>query len=459
METSTEGAPGGAPPWRPVSAGPRARPDGRPVTLRRVVLQVIAAGVVVLALVAIGGAVASRRAAERESVNDALKITDLLADSVVQPALEDELLTGSPEALDRLDTLVRERVLDESIVRVKIWAPDGTIVYSDEPRLIGSKFPLDLDERAVFTDPTTEAEVSDLRRPENRYERSQGKLLEVYRPVWTPQAQPLLFETYSRYSAVTARTSQLWRGFAGITVSSLLVLLVLLLPLGWALLGRLRQSQAEQVTLLRRAVEASDNERQRIAATLHDGAVQELAGSSFAVAAAAERADALGEQQLAERLRAAAGTVRASIGGLRSLLVDIYPPSLRNAGLAAALTDLAGTLRSRGIEVRLSVPELELDPDAEAMVFRIAQECVRNIARHASARTVDFTLARDGDGVRLEIGDDGVGFDLDDALESTEDGHFGLRLMSDLAVQTGAVLSVATAPGAGTRWRLEVPDR
>ena len=94
-----------------------------------------------------------------------------------------------------------------SLVRVKIWSADGRILYSDESRLIGDRFALDAEELEVFERPATRSEVSDLSAPENRFERAAGrKLLEVYRPVWTPDRRPLLFETYSAYDAVTART-------------------------------------------------------------------------------------------------------------------------------------------------------------------------------------------------------------------------------------------------------------
>ena len=127
--------------------------------------------------------------------------------------------------------------------------------------------------------------------------------------------------------------------------------MVLLLPILWRLLDRLKRAQAQREALLQRAVDASTEERRRIAGALHDGVVQDLAATSFAVAGAAERAVALGQPRLAGELHTAAGTVRTSIGGLRSLLVDIYPPSLATAGLAAALTDLASSLRSRGMGV------------------------------------------------------------------------------------------------------------
>jgi signal transduction histidine kinase len=381
---------------------------------------------------------------------------------MVQPALEDGLLTGSPTALDRLDTAVRASVLGPRVVRVKVWTPEGTIIYSDEPRIVGETFALGEEERSVLVAPTTHAEVSDLTRPENRYETGGGKLLEVYRPVWTPSGQPLLFETYMPYDSVTARTGELWRGFAGITLASLLLLIALLLPILWRLLDRVNSAQEQRVALLEHAVDASSDERQRIAATLHDGVVQELAAASFAVSGAAERAATDGRRDLADVLTGAATAVRGTIGGLRSLLVDIYPPSLRTAGLVAALTDLAGTVRTRGIDVRLVLPpdgQTGLDEEQERLVFRVAQESLRNTARHAAASHVEIRLVVAGDGVTFSVCDNGVGFDVEAALNSPPEGHLGLRVMRDLTAQSGALLEVSSAPGAGACWRLTVPRR
>jgi signal transduction histidine kinase len=279
--------------------------------------------------------------------------------------------------------------------------------------------------------------------------------------VRTPGGQQLILETYTQYSAVEARTTQLWRGFASLMVSTLVLLVVLLLPLLWAMLHRLRRGQLHRESLLQHAVDASAQERQRIAGTLHDGVVQELAAVSFAVTAAAEEAGDEGRSQQSQRLRTAATTVRSIIGGLRSLLVDIYPPSLAAAGLVVALTDLASTLRSRNIDVRLDLPPADqptgLDAAGEHLVFGVAQECLRNAARHAAARTVELRLSSGQGLVVLDIADDGKGFDMAATLRRSKRGHFGLRLLPDLATQGGATLRLATAPGAGTRWRLEIP--
>jgi signal transduction histidine kinase len=427
--------------------------------MSRIYAQLIAAAAVVLIAVAVAGSYASRNVAEREAVNDAAQTTDLLAESVVQPVLLDSLLTGDPKALAVLDETVRTRVLNGNVVRVKVWKPDGTILYSDEPRVIGSTFELGDDEREALSTATTHAEVSDLTKPENRFESSDGRLLEVYRPVWTPNGAPLLFETYLPYDTVTARTSALWRGFAGITLTSLLLLLAFMLPIIWRLLDRVRAAQEQRVALLEHAVDASSDERRRIAATLHDGVVQELAAASFAVSGAAERAESDGHPETADVVRQSGAAVRGTIGSLRTLLVDIYPPNLSSAGLVAALTDLASTARTRDIDVRLetTMGATGLGEEGERLVYRVAQESLRNAIRHSGATRIDIILALVGTDVVLTVADDGRGFDVEETLAAPREGHFGLQVMGDLTARSGANLEVASSPGEGTAWRLTVP--
>jgi signal transduction histidine kinase len=425
---------------------------------RRVFTQVIAAAVVVLSAVAVAGVVGSRRLAEAEAVNDAAKTANLLADSVAQPALRETLLTGDPAAVAAMDQVVREHVLGSTIVRVKIWDPEGRILYSDAADLVGEQFPLGEEERDVLSHPQTRADVSDVTKPENRLERGRGKMLEVYRPIWTPSGKPVLFEIYAPYDDVTDRTGTLWTGFAGVTLTSLLLLVVLLMPVLWRLLHRLKKSQDQREALLQRSVEASTEERRRIAGALHDGVVQDLAGASFAVAGGAERASSLGQPDLANELRTAAGTVRASIGGLRSLLLDIYPPSLASAGLEAALTDLVYTLRSRGTDVILELePHPGLDAAGERLVFRVARECLNNIAQHAGATSVQVRLERVERHAVMEITDNGVGFDAARLLENPKEGHFGLRVLGDMVADAGGELLLSSAPGVGTSWQLRIP--
>jgi signal transduction histidine kinase len=450
-----------------VLARPRAeRPAEEPASLRRVLFPVALAALVVAIIVAIGGSVVSQRIAESEAVHDVAVLTDDLADSVIQPALTNAMPGDPAQARRVLDPLVRPWLQNGSMVRVKVWTPAGMVLYSDEPRLIGDTFALEPGARSALVSPRTDADISDLRLPENRFERGDGKLLEVYRPVWTPDGQPLLFETYFRYDVVSQRSHQLWRAFGGVMLSSLLALIILLSGVGWLSLVRSRRARAQRERMMERALAASDEERRRIAATLHDGVVQQLVAASFIAAGQAQHAAADGDDGRAESLQSVAATVRDSVAGLRSLLVDIYPPSLRSAGLASALHDLASGASGHGAAVVADIDAevAEAAPEKQQeVIFRIAQEALRNALRHAEAGHITLRLAagpdgagRDGAAV-LEVADDGRGFDGrgSDGRGAADEGHFGLRLMTDAATHGGGQLDLLSAPGAGTRIRYQ----
>src|SRR5262249_10620544 len=152
----------------------------------------------------------------------------------------------------------------------------GRIVYSDEPRLVGMRFPLDRDELDAAAQDRPLAEVSDLSKPENRFERGLGdQLLEVYYPVKAPDGTQLLFETYLRLSGLAARGRTVWLAFLPVLLAALIVLWLIQAPLAWSLARRVHNAQRERERLLLRAVDASTAERRRIAADLHDGVVQD----------------------------------------------------------------------------------------------------------------------------------------------------------------------------------------
>jgi signal transduction histidine kinase len=336
-------------------------------------------------------------------------------------------------------------------------------VYSDEPRLIGETFALDEETEEALRDGITRAELSDLGRPENRYERSTGQLLEVYRQILTPGGQPMLLEVYSPYRNAAARQMDIWFTFAPITVAVLLALLVMQIPLAYRMVAQLRAGQRERELLQQRALDTSTEERRRIAGSLHDGIVQDVLASSLLVAGAAEQlrdGSANGSARgIAEVLGQAALALRESVSSLRSLLVQIYPPNLERAGLRRALADLAARLQPRGIDVRIAVPDrLDVPLETASLLFRTAQEALLNVAKHADARTVAVTVSQHPERIVLEVADDGTGFDPRAAARpAPHSGHLGMSLLADLAAAGGARLSVRTAPGAGTTLRLEVP--
>jgi signal transduction histidine kinase len=239
----------------------------------------------------------------------------------------------------------------------------------------------------------------------------------------------------------------------------LLVLYLVQVPLAYSLARRLRARQREGEELLRRAIDASDLERRRIAADLHDGAVQRLAGVSLSLAAAARNLPATEDRERARKAFAdSASDTRETIRELRTLLVDIYPPTLHRSGLRAALNDLVAPLRAAGIGVALDVSdELRLPDDVEALVYRVAQEALRNSRAHGKPSAVRVTVQADAGRAWLEILDDGRGFDPSSLEAGQPNGHFGLRLMRDLADHAHGAVEVRSSPGHGASVRLEVP--
>ncbi len=425
--------------------------------MRRPVAQFALAGLVVLAVFGAAAVLALRSLAHDEALRDARQFAELAGQGIVEPAIEPALLGGDAEAIAGVDRVVNERVLGERVVRVKLWDGDGRIVYADEPRLIGSRFPLDESKRDVLRTGTTRAELSDLSGPENRFEQGLGDLYEVYLPVRAADGTPLLFETYQRRSAVESTGRRIWLPFAALLLASLVLLWLVQVPLAWRLSRRLQRTQEEREAFLVHAVEASADERRRIAADLHDGPVQDLAGISYSLSAAAE---AEGSPATRTTLRAAAAATRDAMRRLRSLLVEIHPPNLRASGLEAALTDLLAPLEARGLATDLEIgAEPRLTEDDERLVYRAAAEALRNVERHAGATSVAVTLRAEDGAVRLVVRDDGAGFSSEERERRREQGHVGLSLLEELAARSGAALDVRSAPGAGTTFALDIPRR
>ncbi len=449
--------------WTNLVDGPAAaRSRPRPTSLGRVVGRFVAANLIAVALLMAGSVWASQEAAQNEAIADARHTTDLLATLLVVPNLDPGLVTSDPRAVAALDAVLQDRLAAADVIRVKIWTPAGDIVYSDDPRLIGLNYPLGNDDLQTLRDGVTRAELSDLSRPENQFERSFGRLLEVYRAIRAPDGQPLLLETYSSYQEATARQADIWYRFAPISVAVLLALLAVQLPLARRMVTQLRATGREREQLQARALDASTEERRRIAGSLHDGIVQDVSASALLLAGAAER---LREsppsgppEEVAAVLAEASVALRESVGSLRSLLVEIYPPNLDRAGLSSALADLAARLRPRGIDVRIDVPDrLEIPLETATLLFRTAQEALLNVVKHAGAHNVEVTVSEAADALVLEVTDDGAGFDLPATMRTPRGGHLGLGVLADLAAAGDATLDMLTAPGAGTCLRLTVP--
>ncbi|MDX6603235.1 MAG: two-component system, NarL family, sensor kinase [Solirubrobacterales bacterium] len=415
------------------------------------------AGLVALAIVGVISFLVMRDTGTSEALKNARSLTRIVGTGIVEPNISEELLEGKPAAIARFDRLVKRRVLLDPIERVKLWTPAGRLVYSDEPRLIGERYKLGRDDLATFHTGAVESDISDLSRPENRFERGKGQLLEVYMPLHGPGGQPLLFEAYQQFDSIAASGEDLWLAFAPALIAALIVLELVQIPLASSMARRIRRDSREREALLQKAVDASDEERRRVAGDLHDGVVQEIAGLSFSLAAAADRSRQT-DSESTEDLQRGAEQARRGLRQLRSLLVDIYPPRLRDAGLAAAIQDLASQSAGRGVDANVDIPsDLRLDPDQEAALFRIAREAIRNSIKHSGASKLTVRASKSNGHVVLTVEDDGIGFTANGDGDNVREGHLGMDLMQQLARDTGSTLQIDSAPGQGTLVRVDSP--
>lgn len=434
----------------------------RPHTdVRGAVIQFAVAGLIALFVIGAIAFLALRSESTDEAIRDARNLTSFVAESVVEPALAEHpgVVDGDRKALAAFDARMGSLVDGDPIVRIKIWTASGRVVYSDAPGLTGKTYDLPEEERTALAGSEPLAEISDLSRAENELERPEGKLLEVYLPISAPDGQTLLFETYQRFSSISEGSSAVLRKFLPIFLLSLLVLAAVQAPLAWSMARRLREAQRERERLLVAAIHASDRERRRIASDVHDGPVQELAGLSFRLAGAADSPEAGESSALRQSLEDAARAVRNVMRQLRGLLIEIHPPNLHASGLEAALSDLLAPLSARGITTELDVDEdlPILRPNVEALLFRGAQEALRNVAEHSHARVVRLGVGLEADGARLEVNDDGRGFDPDERERRRRDGHVGLDLLRDLVDDAGGRMRIDSSPDRGTRLEIVVP--
>jgi two-component system, NarL family, sensor kinase len=427
-------------------------------SVRNAVLAFAITGLVAVLLLGLLAVQILQETAEAEAIDNAARVNRLASETIIAPRITPELLAREPAAIAKMDRAVELFMRESEVVRVKLWTLDGTIIYSDEDRLIGAKYKVGEEEQEVAREGSVESEISDVSGPENRFEQQFGRLLEVYHGVKSTNGQPVLFESYQRFSSIAANSERIYVRFLPAILGALLLLELVQIPLAVMLARRLRDRQRERSALLERAVDASTQERRRLAASLHDGPVQELAGVGFSLAAAAGRMD--GEARAT--VEDAASRTRDTMRDLRTMLVELYPASLHRSGLAAAVSDVLSPLRAAGVETEVDIPaDLHVPDRMEALLFRTAREALQNVRKHADATRVEVHVRADRSRVWLTVKDDGQGFvptpSNDGNGDDGSDGGLGLRLVADLAEEAGGHLNIDSTPGRGTMVRVEVP--
>jgi signal transduction histidine kinase len=227
--------------------------------------------------------------------------------------------------------------------------------------------------------------------------------------------------------------------------------------------ARLEEAQRREALrgeMLRRIVAAQESERQRIARELHDETGQALTAIGLGLRGVASSVQNDGAKSAAN-LRQLEQLVEHSLIELQRLISDLRPSHLDDLGLGAALRWYAGEIEKRlPIKITVSVRDERADLSTEMKIslFRITQEALTNVIKHSAANKAKVILFYLPDGVRLEVSDDGVGFDQA-VMQSTTRPSWGLIGMQERATLLGGMFEIKSYPGSGTRIHVYIPYR
>lgn len=222
------------------------------------------------------------------------------------------------------------------------------------------------------------------------------------------------------------------------------------------LFDQVRSSSERLQALARKLVEIQENERYHIARELHDEAGQAL--SSLKLGLGILEQDSECPPRLSSRLAELKNVADSVLEELRRLAMDLRPVALDHLGLVAALEQYVQNLNSSTLLVKFKArgfADIRLAPDVETSLYRIVQEAVTNVVRHAKARNIGILLERLEGQVKVFVEDDGVGF-APDLLDHRD--HMGLLGIRERAEMFGGNLTIESFPGGGTSIIVEVPD-
>ena len=241
----------------------------------------------------------------------------------------------------------------------------------------------------------------------------------------------------------------------------------LLLVIGRLIAGAMHQARLHRQLVARerahenfveQVIEAQELERRRLAGDIHDGISQRLVTLAYRLDAAAQAVD--NRVALIEQLDRARELAQLTLGEARAAISGLRPPVLDDLGLSGGLASLARSIPQVRIDTDLD--DVRLPDHIELALYRIAQECLQNVVKHARASRAKLTFAVDrndhAETARLEIVDDGIGFDtLEHPLGSDEMGGYGLLSMAERAEIVGGRLNIRSRPGTGTAVTATIP--
>jgi signal transduction histidine kinase len=461
------------------------------------------ASLVVFVLIALAVSFIASRELARQAERSAAFHSEYVADHVMKYALLDVRPDGNMSApftgraYQRLDALVRTRILEAPVVRVKVYAPSGVIVYSDEPRLVGMRFPGEPDAETLHGE--TVSQVTDLDERENVFERSlAGRLYSTYRPIYLHGRETgkpdAVVEMYQDYKAISSEASAFFRSRLASFGIALVVLYIALLPIVLSAsralrrqnvqleeqAGRLKEllaTEQQSVAELRRlnkmqsdfAAVASHELRTPLTAIL--GYVKTLRRPEFENDAVA-RAEFLGaiERQSDRLYRLITNMLTAANVEHREAVLALGPVPLARImdEVVEGFHDSVGRLVVRIPE---DLPQIETD---RVLLGEILANLVDNALKYSAATTQVVVAAEVDDGhMVISVHDAGVGiapeemgriFDRFYQSDQSATRRFGgvglgLHLVQELLRTLGGTVQVQSEQGVGTTFVVRLPLR
>jgi signal transduction histidine kinase len=390
------------------------------------------------------------RTSEQFAIHEVGRTAGLAGRAAIDPFITDELIAGNPAALDKLAVAGTSLIRDGGVSHVEVWSSTGHLLWADNPSLKGRVVELEAEELALLESQGVMVELSanEVGAPIDEH------LLAVDFGTKTQSGRPVVVELFYPAGLLKSLAAEERRSFRPLLFAAIPLLVAVQVPVALALRNRRSSLVAQRENLVQRSIVASDSERRRIAAEVHDGAVQDLIGISIGLSVAAEQVASPVKEHILEM----AGETRRTVRGLRSLLNSIYPVEVPEIGWVRGLDPLIDVLRQRGVDVEIDVPDVSPSPATQLLLLRVGREALRNVSFHAQASHVNISLTRTHTTISLVITDDGVGFDEQLSARKREGGHLGLQLLYDLAEDTGATLVIESQPGAGTTVHLEVEE-
>jgi len=415
-------------------------------------------------------------------------VTALYVDSFVAPHVQTLARATDLTDADReeLGNLLANTALGKRIISLKVWRPDGYVLYSSDAAAMGKRFPIDEGLAAALSgDIYSEVSERDAKEQAEHGQPNMPRLIETYTPVHADRQGKVIAaaEFYSDVEDVDresrAAQRRAWLIIAG-TMSVMYLLLFAVVRGGSRTIVRQQHELRDKVAQLtalneqnahlhervsraaERASALNETFLQRVSSDIHDGPGQDLGFALMKLKSVGESYSATGNPQdarFAEEVLPVRMAVESALGDLCAISADLQLPDIE----PLSLEEIAGrvvrdyqTKTGANVSLDATVPDVATSSRVKITLYRLLQEALANTFRHANCMNPHVRLKGDSDSLSIEVTDDGPGFDADAAAQK---GRLGLSGMRQRVEVLGGSFDLHSVLGKGTTVRMHLPLR